>query len=65
MYYEYHIQRDNPYIGWEGDRVSGNCRKRNDAKWLKLLTEPGTRMVLYIKDNDKELQDIITLKTLR
>ena len=63
MYYEYHIQYQTPN-GWEGDPVSGNCRKRNDAKWLRMLKQVGTRMVLYIKDEDKELDDIITLKTL-
>ena len=64
MYYEYHIQSNNLLNGWEGDPVSGNCRKRNDVKWLNLLKKKGTRLVLYIKDEDKELQDIITLKTI-
>ena len=64
MYYEYHIETFTVSTGWEGDRISGNCRKRNDAKWLKFLKRIGTRMTLYIKDEDKELVDIITLKTL-
>ena len=64
MFYEYHIQEYNPFIGWEGDGISGDCKKRNDAWWLKKLKRPGTRMVLYIKDEDHELQDIITLRTL-
>ena len=62
-YYEYHIQYKT-VNGWEGDRISGDCRKRNDEKWLKHLKHPGTRMTLYIKDEDHELSDIITLKTL-
>lgn len=64
MYYEYHIEIFNKSTGWEGDRISGNCRKRNDNKWLRYLKCPGTRMTLYIKDEDKELEDIVTLKTL-
>ena len=63
MYYEYHIE----YLtsaGWEGDRISGDCRKRNDAKYLRYLTKPGTRMTLYIKDSEHELDDILTLKTI-
>jgi ribosome biogenesis protein Nip4 len=64
MYYEYHIQTFNKSSQWEGDRISGNCRKRNDEKWLKFLKHANTRMVLYVKDEDKELQDIITLKTI-
>jgi len=62
-YYEYHIQYMTD-AGWEGDRISGDCRKRNDEKWLKKLKKSGTRIVLYIKDEDHELQDLITLKTL-
>lgn len=62
-YYEYHIEYKT-INGWEGDRISGNCRKRNDEKWLRYLKRPETRMTLYIKDEDKELADIIILKIL-
>jgi hypothetical protein len=65
MYFEYHIQKFNELSGWEGDPISGNCRKRNDKKWLKHLKHPGTRMVLYIKDEDKELDNLVTLKTIQ
>jgi len=64
MFYEYHIETFNKSIGWEGDRISGDCRKRNDEKWLRHLKRPETRMTLYIKDEDHELVDVITLKTL-
>lgn len=63
MTYQYHIQYMTN-AGWEGDRISGNCRKRNDAKWLRQLTKPGTRMVVYILDEDAELYDIENLRQI-
>jgi hypothetical protein len=63
-YYEYHIEIFHKSIGWEGYRINEDETKRNDKFWLRFLKNKGSRMTLYIKDEDRELDEIITLKTL-